>query len=157
MFPVQDAQGIILVFVGDIDPPPLADDVPPGFLDAGLAVHGARQELAANWRIGCENGFDATHVFIHKDSILVEGNDLALPLGFTSTDQEPYRVVDEADGPKGVFDLLGERCEPIFEGKIDGQTVLRGHMGKTRVANDISIWLPGALRVQPWPQPGTAQ
>ena len=157
VFPVQEAKGIIFVFVGEIDPPALTDDVPPGFLDADLAVRGVRQEVSANWRVGCENGFDATHIFIHKDSVLVESNDLALPLGFVSSDQEPFKVVDDGAGPKGVFDLLGERCDPVFEGKIGGETVIRGHMGKTRVANDISIWLPGVLRVQPWPEPGTVQ
>ena len=156
-FPVQEAQGIVFLFVGDIEPPPLSDDVPPGFLDADLAVRGARQEVGSNWRLGCENGFDATHIFIHKDSVLVEGNDLALPLGFRPTGRKAFRVVEEATGPAGVYDLLGEHSEPVFEGKLDGETVRRGHMGATRVAWDISIWLPGALRVNPWPDPSMIQ
>ncbi len=156
-FPVQEEKGIVFVFVGDIEPPPLSDDVPPGFLDADLAVRGVRQEVASNWRLGCENGFDATHIFIHKDSVLVKGNDLALPLGFRPTGREVFRVVDEETGPTGVYDLLGEHSEPIFEGKLDGEIVRRGHMGSTRVAWDISIWLPGALRVNPWPDPSMTQ
>jgi carbazole 1,9a-dioxygenase terminal dioxygenase component len=156
-FAVQEAKGIVFVFLGDIEPPPLSDDVPPGFLDADLAVRGVRQEVGSNWRLGCENGFDNTHIFIHKDSILVEGNDLALPLGFRPTSKHAFRVVDEETGPKGVFDLLAEHSEPIFEGKLDGKTVRRGHLGATRVAWDISIWLPGALRVDPWPDPSMTQ
>lgn len=156
-FPVREAKGIIFVFMGDIDPPALEDDVPPGFLDDNIAVRGVRQEVGANWRVGCENGFDSTHVFIHKQSILVEGNDLALPLGFVPTSRETFKVVDEADGPKGVYDLLADHCIPVFEGKIDGQTVLKGHMGSTRVAYNISIWLPCVLRVFPWPDPSLIQ
>lgn len=156
-FPVQEAQGIVFVFVGDIEPPPLAEDVPPGFLDADLAVRGVRQDVGANWRIGCENGFDSTHIFIHKDSVLVEGNDLALPLGFRPTSRQAFRVVDEERGPKGVYDLLAEHSEPVFEGTLGGETVRRGHLGSTRVAWDISIWLPGALRVNPWPDPSLTQ
>jgi carbazole 1,9a-dioxygenase terminal dioxygenase component len=156
-FPVIETKGLIFVFVGDIDPPPLADDVPPGFLDEDVAVLGARQEVAANWRMGCENGFDSTHIFIHKQSVLVEGNDLCLPLGFVPTSRETFKVVDEATGPKGVYDLLADHCEPVFEGKVEGQTVLSGHMGATRVAYNISLWLPCALRVFPWPQPGMIQ
>ncbi len=156
-FPVEEAKGLVFVFIGDIEPPPLADDVPPGFLDADLAVRGVRQEVAANWRIGCENGFDSTHIFIHRNSVLVEGNDLALPLGFRPTGRQAFRVVDEETGPKGVYDLLGEHSEPVFEGKLGGETVERGHLGGTRVAWDISIWLPGALRVNPWPDPSLTQ
>lgn len=157
IFPVKEAKGIIFIFMGDIEPPALADDVPPGFLDEDIAIRGVCQEVASNWRIGCENGFDSTHVFIHKDSILVEGNDLALPLGFVPLSKNTFRVVDGPEGPKGVYDLLAEHCEFIFEGKIEGETVLHGHMGETRVAYDISIWLPGVLRVSPWPDPSLTQ
>ena len=158
VFPVQEAKGIIFIFMGDdVDVPELKDDVPPGFLDDDLAVRGVRQEVASNWRVGCENGFDSTHVFIHKDSILVEGNDLALPLGFVPTSRNTFKVVSEATGPKGVFDLLADHCEPVFEGTVEGEPVLNGHMGETRVASDISIWLPGVLRVHPWPDPSLTQ
>ncbi len=156
-WPVQEAQGLVFVFMGDIDPPDLADDVPPGFLDEKLAVRGRRVEVRSNWRIGVENGFDSTHVFIHKESILVQANDLMLPLGFVPTSKDTFEVVDEPTGPKGVFDHLAEHCEPVFEGKVQGDTVLHGHMGKTRVAYNISVWLPGVLRVMPWPNPGITQ
>jgi carbazole 1,9a-dioxygenase terminal dioxygenase component len=154
---VQEAKGLIFIFMGDIEPPDLKDDVPPDFLDDDLAVRGVRQEVASNWRIGCENGFDSTHVFIHKDSILVEGNDIALPLGFVPTSRDTFKVVVESDGPKGVYDLLAEHCEVVFEGTIEGEPVLTGHMGEKRVAFDISIWLPGVLRVDPWPDPSLTQ
>lgn len=156
-FPVTEAKGLIFVFVGDIEPPALADDVPPGFLDEKLAVRGRRTEVKANWRLGCENGFDSTHVYIHKDSILVEGNDLALPLGFVPTTRDAFDVIDKESGPKGVFDLLADHCEPVFEGKIQGENVRNGHLGSTRVAYNISIWLPGVLRVMPWPDPSLTQ
>ena len=156
-YPVEESKGLIFVFMGDIEPPALADDVPPGFLDENRTIRGVRQEVAANWRIGCENGFDSTHIFIHKDSVLVEGNDLALPLGFVPTSKDTFKIVDGASGPKGVYDLLAEHCEPVFEGKVDGETVLHGHMGANRVAYDISIWLPCVLRVDPWPGPSLTQ
>ncbi len=156
-FPAQEAKGLVFLFMGDIAPPPLSSDVPPGFLDEELVVRGVRREVASNWRIGCENGFDSTHVFIHKDSVLVKGNDIALPLGFSPTGKEAFRVVDEEEGPAGVYDLIGEHSEPVFEGTLDGEVVRCGHMGQTRVAMDISLWLPGALRVNPWPDPSLVQ
>lgn len=157
VFPVQEAKGLVFVFLGDRSPPPLAEDVPPGFLDEDLAVRGRRTEVQANWRIGCENGFDSTHIFIHKHSPLVTGNDLLLPLGFVPSGEGTCEVVDGPAGPRGVFDHLGEHCVPVFEGKVGGETVLRGHMGSTAVAYNISIWLPGVLRVLPWPGPGMTQ
>ncbi len=157
VYPVQEAKGLIFVFIGDIEPPPLAHDVPPGFLDDDRAIRGMRQEVESDWRIGCENGFDSTHVFIHKDSILVEGNDIALPLGFVPTSRDTFKIVDDDNGPKGVFDLLADHCEPVFEGTVEGEKVLDGHLGSNRVAFDISIWLPGVLRVQPWPDPSLTQ
>ena len=156
-FPVQEAKGIIFVFMGDIEPPPLANDVPPGFLDDDRAIRGVRQEVASNWRIGCENGFDSTHVFIHKDSVLLHGNDIALPLGFIPTSKDTFKVVDEPEGPKGVYDLLAEHCDVVFEGTVEGEPALNGHMGEKHVAFDISIWLPGVLRVNPFPDPSLTQ
>ncbi|NKB37954.1 MAG: Rieske 2Fe-2S domain-containing protein [Gammaproteobacteria bacterium] len=156
-FPVQEAKGLIFIFMGDDEPAALKDDVPPGFLDEDVCIRGIRQEVAANWRIGCENGFDSTHVFIHKESILLDGNDIALPLGFVPTSRDTFKVVTEEEGPKGIYDLLAEHCEPVFEGTVQGETVLQGHMGETRVASDISIWLPGVLRVDPWPDPSLTQ
>src|SRR5688500_4698731 len=59
-YPVQEAKGLVFVFVGDdLNPlPPLAEDVPPDFLAPELAVRGVRSDVKANWRIGCENGFE---------------------------------------------------------------------------------------------------
>jgi carbazole 1,9a-dioxygenase terminal dioxygenase component len=156
-FPVTEAKGLVFVFMGEMDPPPLAHDVPPGFLDDDLAVRAVRKHVKANWRIGCENGFDSTHVFIHKRSILIEGNDLILPLGFVPSTDRAFKVEENDDGPCGVYDLLAEHSKPVFEGKIGGDKVLNGHMGTTRVANNISIWLPCVLRVQPWPDPTLTQ
>lgn len=156
-FKVEEVKGIIFVFMGEIDPPDLSEDVPPGFLEESLAVRGVRQQVASNWRVGCENGFDSTHVFIHKDSILLEGNDITLPLGFVPKSNDTFRVEDKAGAPKGVFDLLAQHCEPVFEGKIGGKTVLKGRIGSKMVAHDISIWLPGVLCVSPFPDPSLTQ
>lgn len=157
-YPVREAKGLIFVFVGDIDPPDLSADVPPGFLDEGMAIHGKRRMVKSNWRLGVENGFDASHIFIHKRSKLVAGNDIALPLGFA-----PLSVGDNTrasiaePGPKGLYDLLGEKSIPVFEGSIEGEPVLDGHFGEKKVADNISIWLPGVLKVDPWPQEGMNQ
>jgi len=157
-YPVQEAQGIAFVYFGDDEPPPLAHDVPPGFLDADLEVGVKHRIVKSNWRVGVENGFDAGHIWIHKDSVLVDGNDLALPLGFAPAENlQTTRLVEGANGPKGVYDLLGELSMPVFESYLGDVKVAEGHFGENRVANEISVWLPGALKVDPWPQDGMIQ
>lgn len=154
-YPVEEAQGLIFVFVGDENsaPPPLAHDVPPTFLDADLVVRGKRRVVDANWRIGVENGFDSTHIFIHKQSPLIADADLALPLGLQPQGRHAFVTQTADDGPKGVFDNFGPgEVIPVFTATIEGETVLHGAAtGTNRVPHNISMWLPCALRVQPWP------
>lgn len=160
-YPVEEQKGILFVFIGDEDfaPPPLAEDVPPGFLDEGFAIRGRRQDVNSNWRIGAENGFDSTHIFIHKDSILVEDADLALPLGLVPLHNGAFEVTEAEGGPKGVHDhFTPETINPVFEGKIEGETVRMGRpQGANMLPQSISIWMPCALRVMPWPAPDLIQ
>ncbi|AWW74410.1 carbazole dioxygenase [Erythrobacter sp. KY5] len=160
-YPVTEAKGVVFVFVGDeyFDVPPLSHDVPPDFLEEGFTVCGRRQEVASNWRVGCENGFDSTHIFIHKNSTLVKHADLALPLGLVPTGKESFKIQDEDGGPKGVFDLFSpETVNPVFEGKIEGEGVLSGAAdGKNLLPHSISMWLPCALCIKPWPVPELKQ
>lgn len=158
---VTEAQGLVFVFIGDEDqaPPPLAWDVPPGFLDEDLVIHGKHRVVASNWRVGVENGFDSTHIFIHKDSVLIEEASLALPLGLQPLGRHAFKT-ETADGaPKGVYDNFGPgEVAPIFTASIEGQEVLTGAVhGTNIVPHNISIWLPGVLRVQPWPIPELTQ
>jgi carbazole 1,9a-dioxygenase terminal dioxygenase component len=158
IFPATEAQGLVFVFLGEIEPPALSHDVPPGFLDSDFEVRGQIQTVKSNWRLGVENGFDSGHIWIHKRSRLVTGNDLALPLGFAPPEGvETHKVVENEDGPSGVYDLLGERSMPVFEAYYGDDKIAEGHFGGTRVANEISIWLPCALKVDPWPQEGMVQ
>jgi carbazole 1,9a-dioxygenase len=160
-YPIQEAKGLIFVFVGDaFDPlPPLAHDVPPDFLDADLEVRGVRSEVNANWRIGCENGFDSTHIFIHKHAELIKANNLALPLGLVPKGRNSFQSVEDPTGPKGVFDLFDpDHVTPVFEGAVNGKVVLSSNpMAENKLPHHISMWLPCALRVHPWPDPSLTQ
>ena len=160
-YPVQEAQGLVFVFIGDdLQPlPPLAEDVPPDFLEPDLAVRGVRSDVKANWRIGCENGFDSTHIFIHRQAELIKANDIALPLGLVPKGRSSFRSVEEAGSPKGVFDLFDpDHVTPVFEGAVEHQKVLASNPEAThKLPHHISIWLPGVLRVHPWPDPSLTQ
>jgi carbazole 1,9a-dioxygenase terminal dioxygenase component len=160
-YPVEEAQGLVFVFVGDHTdaPPPLAEDVPPDFLEPDLQVYGVRSEVQSNWRLGCENGFDSTHIFIHKNAALIEDNDLALPLGLVPKGRGSFRTVENAGGPKGVYDLFDpDHVTPVFTGTVDEQIVLNANPeGSNKLPHHISIWLPCALCVHPWPDPSLTQ
>ena len=157
-YPVTEAKGMVFVFIGDGDPPPLASDVPPGFLDDDLAVNGIRDEVKTNWRVGAENGFDTTHIYIHRDSVLIPGNKLMLPIGLVPTSKQGIEVRDQSE-PKGIYDYMAQSYVPVFEASIGGKKVLqsRGLQGKKMVAADLSIWMPGVLKVDPFPDPEIIQ
>ena len=160
-YPVQEFKGLVFVFLGDLEgdsePPPLATDLPPGFDEPNRRVQPFRRVVNANWRIGAENGFDTTHIFIHKDSRLIRGNQTMLPLGFAPkpNSNEPLFEVRQTEGGNiGVFDLLAERGVPHFEGSVHGEVVRRAiHGGDKRIAHEISLWMPGVLKVDPFPDP----
>lgn len=74
-------------------------------------VFGLHREVASNWRIAAENGFDAGHVYIHKDSILLKGNDIALPLGFApGSSAQLTRSEIEPGRPQLIIEVRRLRC-----------------------------------------------
>jgi carbazole 1,9a-dioxygenase len=161
-FAVEEAKGLVFVFMGDRDGdvPPLADDVPPGFLDDDNFVLAQHQVVASNWRHGVENGFDKTHIYIHRESRLIQENNLVLPLGFAPSGTQSHELVEPEHGPKGVVEVYGPHVIPAFEGNVEGETVLTvpsDITGKNLVPGSISMWVPCALKVDPWPDPKTTQ
>lgn len=167
-YPVEERQGLVFVFVGDLTPtPPLSEDVQPGFLDADLAVvpEGERTPVNSNWRLAAENGFDASHIYIHRNSPLVVGLKRALPLATIIASREGM-VVAEPGKPKGVVKGSGKRT-PIWEMEIEGVKVgarfppgaqAEGSTGPApRTSPDTSMWMPCGLKVDPFPIPGIIQ
>jgi carbazole 1,9a-dioxygenase terminal dioxygenase component len=156
-YPAQETKGLVFVFLGDTEPTPLECDLPPGFDESNRRGQPFRRLVNANWRIGAENGFDTTHIFIHKDSRLIRGNQTMLPLGFAPRpdSSEPLFEVRHTEGGNiGIFDLLAERGVPHFEGSVHGEVVRRAiHGGDKRIAHEISLWMPGVLKVDPFPDP----
>lgn len=161
-FPVEEVKGLIFVFVGDpgYEVPPLSTDVPPGFLDDNKVILGKRTNVASNWRQGVENGFDVTHIYIHRDSSLITNNKLMLPLGFAPTDVHAWELLTDPSKPRGVCETYGPHVVPAFNGNIEGEKVLQldtNPEGKNLIPGQVSMWLPCALKVDPWPDPKTTQ
>ncbi|MGH7905365.1 MAG: Rieske 2Fe-2S domain-containing protein, partial [Candidatus Binataceae bacterium] len=157
-YPVIETKGIIFVFIGDIQPPEIASDVAPGFLDDDLAINGIRDEVKTNWRIGAENGFDTTHIYIHRDSALIGGNRIVLPLGLVPNGRHGVVTFTDAE-PFGVLDSMFENYQPVFQSRIGEQIVVEssGAANEKIIAKQISIWMPGMLKVDPFPDPEIIQ
>ncbi|AHE55455.1 Rieske 2Fe-2S domain-containing protein [Sphingomonas sanxanigenens] len=159
-YPVQEAKGLIFVFLGDEDAVhELKKDVPPGFLDEDLMVLGKHRVVNSNWRLGAENGFDALHIFIHKDTTLRHYRTFNFPIGHTPL-PGAVQVVEDADGPKGVMDDFAQHT-PVWDGVIDGEVVVSGprsaQVKGTSASVGTSIWLPGVLKVESFPTGGLTQ
>lgn len=69
-YPAVDRQGVIWVFVGNENPPPLEEDVPKEFLDPGLTIWPRPVQVQrGNWRLGVEGGLDPSHAYyLHRFS-----------------------------------------------------------------------------------------
>ncbi len=157
-YPVEEHKGLIFIFIGDLDPtPPLYEDVQPGFLDAGLAIYprGERTLVRSNWRLAAENGFDASHVYIHRNSPLVISRRRPMPLATIFPTREGM-VIAEAGKPKGVI-KGSNRPVSVWEAEIEGVKVASRFMPRPdtpRVSPDVSMWLPCGLKVDPFPVEG---
>jgi carbazole 1,9a-dioxygenase terminal dioxygenase component len=82
---------------------------------------------------------------------------MSFPLGHTPK-SGAVRVCDDRDGPKGVFDDF-EDHDPVWEGVVDGEIVIRGirAAGPKTASASISMWLPCVLKVERFPYPGLTQ
>ena len=70
--------------MGEEEPAPLENDLAPGFLDEQLVIAGRVRVVQANWRWGVENGFDSTHVYLHRNSVLFGEAKTFLPLALVA-------------------------------------------------------------------------
>lgn len=161
-YPVEEHKGLVFVFVGDLEPPPpLYLDVQPGLLDEKLALvpRGERTLVRSNWRLAAENGFDASHIYIHRNSPLVIARGMPLPLATLFHSREGMVVAEEGK-PKGVVKGSGRRT-PVWEAQVEDVKVtariLPTEGGPRRVSPDTSMWLPCGLKVDPFPTPGMIQ
>ena len=162
-YSVHEAQGVVFVFIGDIEPPALEEDVPPGFLDEDLTIHphGWSKEVACNWRLGAENGFDPAHAYMHRNSPLVRGFKVPTVLGDAGLDKDGMEVINSGraqPGPSGVR-LIRGAGRPVWEVDVaDGRKIAAQYMPDEPgvmqgMVPAVGIWMPGSLRVDPFPAP----
>jgi phenylpropionate dioxygenase-like ring-hydroxylating dioxygenase large terminal subunit len=168
-YPVVERNGLVFVFVGDADfgsPPPLESDLPPmvdaasrhwspHLADDGAIVLGIRRRVASNWRLGCENGFDPGHIFIHRNTTLVRAQGWNMPLGLRPVGSAAVSWLEADDGPNGVGNEFGSDAYlPVAEHPELG---LHSLGDATPAGSRTSMWMPCCLHVENFPQRGLAQ
>jgi phenylpropionate dioxygenase-like ring-hydroxylating dioxygenase large terminal subunit len=69
-YPVEEARGLVWVWLGDGPARPFAEDVPEELLDPDAVVVGRITVRDGNWRFGAENGFDDGHAkWLHRNAL----------------------------------------------------------------------------------------
>jgi carbazole 1,9a-dioxygenase len=155
-YPIEERKNVVFIFIGDERPHALGLDLQPGFLDEDLAIYpkGENEIVKSNWRLAAENGVDASHIYIHRNSGLINAARKQLPLASYFMTREGM-VIDKEGAPKGVLKGAGRRTS-VWETEIEGEKVesqYRPGSGPPSMANvtDTSLWLPCGLKVDPFP------
>lgn len=173
-YQVTESKGLVFVYVGDGEAPPLEESLPPGFSDPDLVLHVAEPGLIrANWRLCLENAFDPGHHFIHNWSPLVIQSGFPMTFGYVAKKGEEHNQVRyHTDGPAAPgFTRCTQTSEFLFEATIPGkddrpdtlyqapgamgrstEELLERFMGMAPIT--VGIWLPCADSIQNFPSEG---
>lgn len=70
-YPTRTLKGLVFVWMGEGEPAPIEEDVPPEFFNAGSLVLSSFRYWNCNWMVALENAFDA-HVgfYVHRNSVM---------------------------------------------------------------------------------------
>lgn len=160
--PVEEAIGLVWIFIGDRDPHPLRDQLPVELVDAPpTAIGGRIHDRDGDWRLFAENGFDEGHAkYLHRTSwwrvfkVMPTWNKVHIE----RQGRWIYRIEDfrawEADFP-GLGRWTNQRWWRIKPRQEQG-TMLGNTGGSRRSSPHIegqgfpgfaSISLPGVLRI----------
>jgi hypothetical protein len=70
VYPVEERAGLVWVYVGDGDPPPLEADIPSELCQPGAVVVGRVGPKPGNWRLAAEAGMDEGHGrYLHRGTL----------------------------------------------------------------------------------------
>ena len=105
------------------------------------------------------HGVDASHIYIHQNSGLVNAKRKALPLASYFTTKDGM-VIEKDGAPKGVLKGAGNKIS-VWETMIEGVKVEAqyrpGVNAESSAVTDTSLWLPCGLKVDPFPEADTMQ
>lgn len=156
-YPVQEVSGVVFVFIGDLDPaPPIEEDLQPELLQKGLVLHPVvRSKVRANWRIAAENGYDAAHIYGHRNSGIFEQAGIAVPLSTYPSSKDAVRVIE---GDKGPYGIIKADDVNVWSVEVEGQEVQAVNFDKQGPPPDydisVGLYMPCCLAVRNFPIKG---
>ena len=144
-YPIVERAGLVWIFMGEGDPPPVEDDIPEDLLRPDAVIEGIFQVRPGNWRYGIENGIDEGHAkFLHRTTPWMFFRELPTWTKITMEHSEdrkwlvrtPHEVGFETDFP-GLGKWPKQHVGPI-------KTFWKA---RNRNAQEVRIRMPGLLRV----------
>ena len=156
-YPVREVNGVIFVFIGDQDPvPPLEQDVAPKFFTENLVVHPvARNKARANWRLAAENGYDAAHLYAHRNAGMFQIADVPVPLSTYPQSRDGITVVDGDEGPWGIIKYDDTN---VWSADVEGNAVAAANVAPEEEQENwdivVALYMPCGLEVDYFPVPG---
>ncbi len=69
VYPTQTLKGMVFVWMGEGEPAPIEEDVPPEFFDDITLILYYIEQWPVNWNIALENGGDAHVPYVHRNSV----------------------------------------------------------------------------------------
>lgn len=154
-YPVAERLGLIWVYVGDGEAPPVGRDIPEELLSEPFVMGGRTDVRKGNWRFAAENGFDEGHAkYLHNTALWRLFKVMPAWNKTRVVESGPWliRVQDEvhweADYP-GVGTWSNKRWWkranlPDRPGKSAG---INPVIAKMDLPGFVSVRLPGLLRV----------
>jgi phenylpropionate dioxygenase-like ring-hydroxylating dioxygenase large terminal subunit len=71
-YPVEERAGIVWMFWGPGEPPPVETHIPQEMLEPNAVIEGRITTRPGDWRYGAENGFDESHgKYLHRSALMV--------------------------------------------------------------------------------------
>jgi len=76
VYPTRTLKGVVFVWMGEGEPAPIEEDVPPEFFREEYRVWTSMDKWSCNWRQGIENVLDAHAPYVHRNSSQSIWNDI---------------------------------------------------------------------------------
>lgn len=159
-YPVFERNEVVFVFIGDGAPADPRLDIQPKFFDEDLVVEPlVRYRIRCNWRVAAENGFDAAHIYGHRNWFAINQLGRSLPLGTYSSSKDVVTVLEAEGQPKGIV----KRDDiQVFASKVGGTEVRGANYPAdapavthgVRRQGGVGCYLPCGLQVDNFPRPG---
>jgi phenylpropionate dioxygenase-like ring-hydroxylating dioxygenase large terminal subunit len=161
-YTTDERLGLVWVFVGDREAPPLAEQLPEELANPPPhAVGGRIENRDGNWRFYAENGFDEGHAkYLHRTSLwrLFKVMPTWNKIRIERSGRWLYRVEEErhwdAEFPgvgkwtnKRWWKIMPKQTQGTFLGNTGGSAKNDPYIESRRFPGFASLSLPGVLRI----------